>query len=123
MKTILHFALAAAFATAAPSDTQLTGAVTDTLGGAISGAMILIHWDPAGSQVGLESNVGIKQDTMLTTDTRGNFSVQLPPGFYDLFVSATAFTPASRKIRLKGERRSDSRFRLALDPKVTSELD
>jgi hypothetical protein len=84
--------------------------------------MVLIHWDPAGSTVGLDSNVGIRRDLVLTTDHRGGFAAELPSGFYDVFVSATAFTPTCRKIRLKGAAHSKFRFRLAVDPNVVSEL-
>ncbi len=100
----------------------LVGSVTDENGGAISGAMILIHWDQAGSAVGLVSNVGIKKVLALTTDEKGRFAAELPAGFYDLFVSATAFTPACRKIRLNGTVMSEPRFRLKVDPRVIREL-
>lgn len=65
---------------------------------------------------------GIKKDLVLTTDESGRFAVKLPSGFYDLFVSATAFTPSCRKIRLNGVATSEHRFRLKLDPEVISEL-
>lgn len=45
-------------------------------------------------------NIGIKQDLMLRTDERGAFTTPLPPGFYDVFVSSPAFSPACRKIRI-----------------------
>ena len=51
----------------------------------------------------LNDNTGIKDDITLTTDSNGKFSLELPPGFYDVFVTATAFTPRSDKIRLKGK--------------------
>jgi hypothetical protein len=76
--------------------------VTDSSGGAIRGAMVLVHWDSAGSTVGLNSSVGIKQDLILTTDARGSVSADLPPGFYDVFFSAMAFTPVCQKIRVNG---------------------
>jgi hypothetical protein len=117
-----YILLAVGLAAVAFGDTQFKGTVTDENGGAISGAMILIHWDPAGSAVGLESNVGIKKDLVLTTDEKGRFTAELPSGFYDLFVSATAFTPACRKIRLKGVATTEPGFRLKIDPKVMSEI-
>jgi hypothetical protein len=114
--------LAAGLAAVAFGNTLVNGTVTDENGGAISGAMILLHWDPAGSAVGLGSNVGIKKDQVLLTNGKGRFAAELPSGFYDLFVSATAFTPACRKIRLNGVAISELSFRLKVDPKVTSEL-
>ena|ERR1700722_7805218 len=91
-------------------------------GASVSGAMILLHWDPAGSEVGLKTNVGIKQDLVLRTDQKGNFVAELPLGFYDLFVSATAFTPAC-KIRLNGTAPAELRLELKADPAVMRELD
>jgi len=96
--------------------------VADSSGAGISGATILIHWDPAGSEVGLASNVGIKQDLVVKTDRDGKFAADLPPGFYDVFVSSMAFTPACRKLRLKGAAPLDVKFRMAVDPGVVKEL-
>jgi len=122
MKIINYIALCLAFAAVAVGATRVTGTVTDDSGAVIPRAMILVHWDSAGSAVGLDSNVGIKKDLVLTTDARGSVSIELPSGFYDLFVSAMAFTPACRKIRLNGAATSKISFRLAVDPKVTREL-
>jgi hypothetical protein len=117
-----YIVLAVGLVAFAFGDTRFSGTVVDENGGAISGATIQLHWDPAGSAVGLDSNVGIKRDLALTTDQNGRFAADLPSGFYDLFVSATAFTPACRKIRLKGAATAESGFRLRVDPKVVSEL-
>jgi hypothetical protein len=99
-----------------------SAALTDECGAAISGAMLLFHCDPAGSEVGLKSNVGIKKDLVLTTDQKGNFVAELPPGFYDLFVSAMGFTPSCRKIRMNDTATSEARFELKADPLVGKEL-
>lgn len=122
MKIINFIALGLAFAAVAVGETRVTGTVTDESGGVIPGAIILIHWDSAGSTVGLNSNAGIRKDLIVTTYARGSVSIELPSGFYDLFVSAMAFTPACRKIRLNGAATSRVSFRLAVDPKVTKEL-
>ena len=70
----------------------------------------------------MDSNVGIKEDVALTTGQTGEFETDLPPGFYDLFVSATAFSPVCRKIRLKDIAHPPVDFRLKADPLVTKEL-
>ena len=56
-----YIVLALGLVAVAFGDTRFNGTVTDEHGGAISGAMILLHLDPAGSAVGLKSNVGIKK--------------------------------------------------------------
>jgi hypothetical protein len=114
--------LCAGMAFADQSKIALTGQVLDSEGAAIPGATVIIHWDPSGSAVGLHTNVGIKEDVRLQTGKHGDFSVQLPPGFYDIFVSAMAFSPACRKIRLKDEKVSKFQVELRVDPLVTDEL-
>jgi hypothetical protein len=108
-------------ALAQPEEGTVRGTVIDSEGAVISKARILVHWDPAGSQVGLKTNVGIKEDREVTTDTNGEFEVCLPWGFYDMFVSAPAFSPYCQKIRVKGD--SKSRIKLNVDHLVSVELD
>ena len=72
----------------------LNGEITDELGAAVSQSRVIVHWDSSGSQAGLKSNVGISEDLILLTDEAGKFSTELPSGFYDLFVSSAAFSPA-----------------------------
>jgi hypothetical protein len=71
MRITVYMMLSVGLATVALGDARFSGAVTDESGGAIAGAMILLHWDSAGSTVGLDSNVGIKNDLVLTTDEKG----------------------------------------------------
>jgi hypothetical protein len=91
MRITVWMVLVFASTSAIFGSSRFRGNVTDASGAAISGAMILIHWDPAGSAVGLDSNIGIKKDLVLTTDATGSFATALPRGFYDLLVSAMAF--------------------------------
>src|ERR1700733_11337115 len=95
--------MVAAFILGTPAfaQTRLNGVIRDSEGGVISGATIFIHWDSSGSKIGLNTNTGIKQDLILTTDSKGMFSAEMPPGFYDIFTSATAFSPDCKKIRIK----------------------
>jgi hypothetical protein len=76
------------------------GTVTDPGGAVLSRARVLIHWDPSGgSQV--PDNIGIKDDVVTVTNNDGEFSVNLPSGFYDVFISFSAFQPEARKIRVR----------------------
>jgi hypothetical protein len=72
------------------SGETLKGAVKDSEDTPISSALGLVHWDSAGSTVGLTSNIGIKADLSIQTKGDGTFNIDLPPGFYDVFVAATA---------------------------------
>ena len=100
----------------------LKGEITDELGAAVSQSRVIVHWDSSGSQAGLKSNVGISEDLILQTDEAGKFSTELPSGFYDLFVSSAAFSPACQKIRLKQESPLSVKFKLKANPLVTKEL-
>jgi hypothetical protein len=66
--------------------------VRDSESAVIANAHVVVHWDSSGSNY-LKDNLGIKQEIAATTDSTGHFSVELPPGFYDVFVTAMAFTP------------------------------
>lgn len=102
--------------------TSFKGTVTDSAGAAIPNAMVLIHWDSAGSTVGLNSNVGIKEDLVIRTRQDGAFAVELPPGFYDVFVAAISFNPTCRKVRLKSGERGSITLRMDVAPLYTAEM-
>ena len=69
------------------------GASGGLRGAVIKGAHLLFHPDPSG-----QSKPAIRSDVMRETDAAGRFDVQLEPGFYDVCVMATAFTPQCRKV-------------------------
>jgi Carboxypeptidase regulatory-like domain len=80
--------------------TTLRGTVMDSMGAAIPNAHIIIHWDSVGLE-GVTENVGLKKDKSATSDATGHFSLDLPPGVYDVFVAAGGFYPRCEKISLK----------------------
>jgi len=107
------------------NDTGLRGMVTDIHGVAIGTGLkpkVFIHWDASGANVGLKSNVGVSADLSVETDSAGRFLVNLPPGFYDVFVSAFAFSPTCTKIRIKTGELVNFNPKLRVDPLVTKEL-
>jgi hypothetical protein len=100
----------------------LEGTVTDTEGAVIERARIFVHWDPTGSIVGLHTNVGIRHDVEIETGRNGKFRVDVPAGFYDVFISADAFSPHAEKIRVSPASRVTMNRRLPADPLVGKEL-
>ena len=108
--------------TLASDTTVLKGTITDSEGAAIRGARVLVHWDQSGARVGLKSNVGLQQDLILETNAKGEFRAELHPGFYDVFVTANAFSPQCRKIRIKPGETATYNTTLKADPLVTSEM-
>jgi hypothetical protein len=69
----------------------------------------------------VSTNVGFERELVVKSDIRGHFGAELPPGFYDVFVSATAFSPGCRKVRIRQADQS-IQFRLKADPLVVAEL-
>jgi hypothetical protein len=112
----------AVIAPAIASGATLKGVVKDSSDTPLSGAMVLIHWDPAGNTAGLRSNIEMKTDLSIRTKDDGTFTADLPSGFYDIFVAATTFTPTSRKIRMKVGEAQEITFDLSLDALYTAEM-
>ena len=100
----------------------LSGSVVDSEGAAIANAHIIVHWDGSGSSY-LKDNLGIKQDLTAASDSSGQFSFELPSGFYDVFVTALAFSPHSDKIRLKGMETKNYKVKLNVSEVTSKELD
>ncbi len=121
MKRTILLALAFCLSAGAQSKFELSVTVLDQLGAVISNAQVRVHWDPSGSKVGLKDNIGVSQDVVLQTDKTGHAKIEIPPGFYDVFVAAPAFTPQAFKVRVKAEREGVL-FKLKPDPLVTAEL-
>ena len=117
------FLLAMASPVQLTAETLLRGTVRGSEGGAVAEAVVFIHWDPSGSEVGLDINIGIKEDLVVRTDRRGDFAVKLPPGFYDVLITGMALTPVCRKIRIREGHATTFSPRLAADPQVSKELD
>jgi hypothetical protein len=71
----------------------IKGRVLDSEGAVIKGAHLLFHPDSSG-----QSKPGSRSDMVRETDAAGRFDIRLHPGFYDVCVMATAFTPECRKV-------------------------
>lgn len=122
MRVFLMLLLAALAAGTGLADTRLKGTVRDSSGTPIPGAMVLIHWDSAGSTAGVANNVGLKEQRVVRADASGSFSLDLPSGFYDVFVAAPTFTPTCRKIRMKVGEAQEISFSMNADPLYTAEI-
>jgi hypothetical protein len=107
---------------AGPPKSVVKGVVTDSTGGVIPRARVILHWDQSGARVGLVTNVGVSEDIVVETNKDGEVSTELPPGFYDLFVSAMAFSPDCRKVRIQPGESATYSFKLKADPLVAKEL-
>jgi hypothetical protein len=106
----------------ADPQSAISGQITDSEGAVIANARVLVHWDSSGSTVGIRDNIGIKQDVIVVTDANGHYSVNVPTGFFDLFVSAMAFTPTAVKVRVRQGKPTTLNTKLNVDPLVLKEL-
>jgi hypothetical protein len=93
------------------------GQVTDSEGAAIKGAHVLFHLDPSG-----RAKPATSVDAVRETSVAGYFEVQLDPGFYDVCVMATAFTPECGKILVSKQGDVGHDVRLNADPLVIKHL-
>lgn len=74
----------------------LRGTAVDAEGAAVK-VRVLIRWDPVGLDE-VADNTGSAEDRTVTADRTGHFSLELPPGVYDVFVSAPGFFPHCEKL-------------------------
>jgi|SRR5580698_4832062 hypothetical protein len=100
----------------------LTGTLVDNMGAAVQNARVIIHWDAVGLD-SIKENVGIKEDEIATTKADGQFSVELPPGVYDIFVSAAGFSPHCDKVSLKGTQARHYKAKLKVSRMLRIQLD
>ena len=94
--------------------------VSDELGAAIPRAKLLVRWDP--SSRGVEALKEEIADATSLADERGNITMELMPGFYDVMVTSPAFTPSCQKVRIKTGVPFSIAFKLKADPLVTAEI-
>jgi carboxypeptidase family protein len=105
-----------------PARVLLQGTVSDGDGNLLTNAQLIVHWDPVGANSGLTTNVGIPEDRFLKTDTHGAYYAEIPPGFYDVLITAPGFTPTCSKIRLKPAENQTLSAKLLADTAVKAEL-
>jgi hypothetical protein len=65
---------------------------------------------------------GLTEDLRLTADRAGGFAAKLAPGFYDVAVFASAFSPQAFKVRLRTAKAALSKIKLVVDPLECEEL-
>jgi len=92
----------------------ISGTVRDSEGGVISKARITIVNDPS---LPVKDTV----DKVVASDEKGQFAVTVVSGFYDVFVSAPAFSPTCTKVRVTEADPAIYSPRLGVDPLVIKE--
>lgn len=100
----------------------LSGIVRDATNSGVPNAHVTIHWDPTGSPNPMADGKA-RQDISVTTDKNGKFSVVLPSGYYDIFVSAPAFDPQCEKLHVNDHGTKRFEVRLLLSRITMKEMD
>jgi hypothetical protein len=114
--TALVFILCSSAAVAVSSGI-VRGQVSDSEGAVTQRAHLLFHPDTSGRSQSVPA-----ADVVRETDAMGRFDVQLEPGFYDVCIMATAFTPECRKILVSKEEIVQHDARLKVDPLISQHL-
>jgi hypothetical protein len=100
----------------------LSGTIADDYNGVIANAYVIIRWHPVGLD-GVKDNPGMKEDKTATTDSGGHFTIEVPAGVYDIFVSAAGFAPHSEKITLKAKGNPPYEVQLSVTRMIKIKLD
>jgi hypothetical protein len=114
LRTAICSALLLNAEVALSSTNSISGTVKDSEDAVINKAKIIIHRD---SSVAGKENA----DTVVTSGKNGQFTVEVVPGFYDIFVSAPAFSPQCTKVRVRDAEPAIYMPRLRADPLVIKE--
>lgn len=114
-RTVIFSTLMLHVGIASCSASSISGTVRDSEGAVISGAKIIVYRDSsiAGST---ES-----KDLVTISNQNGQFTLEAVPGFYDIFVSAPAFSPQCMKLHVREAAPAIYMPRLHADPLVTKE--
>ena len=95
----------------------IKGKVSDAGGSPIANAYVILHADLAG-----RTNQAAVLDQVRQTDQAGLFKIQLEPGFYDVCVTAMAFSPVCKKVLVTGSKVTEHDVNLTVDPLVSEHL-
>jgi hypothetical protein len=79
-----------------PSKSTMQGSSNGTLEGSVQDAFEHASITPAYILVHRDA-----RDIRVSVNSLGRYSVELAPGFYDVFVSARGFDPACQKVRVE----------------------
>lgn len=95
----------------------LKGEVTDAAGAVLGHALVrLERWTIDKDRM----HPVIDSDLVVYTDSKGQYSVQVERGLYDVFISSGAFTPVAKKVRIDPSKETVFSPQLKFDPLVQS---
>lgn len=119
-RTILAIVLVFMLALSAESQSAIRGRVTDSEGAVIAKACVFLHRDP--SSPASDSKKNSNDFVSVLTDSSGEYTLTVPAGFYDVFVSAPVFTPIAAKVIVKNHQPVKFDAKLYVDAQVSKEI-
>jgi hypothetical protein len=106
--------ISASVAHGADATGTFRGVVRDPDGAIVADATILIqHWQLKDGSL---SHPLPLREPLVYTDSQGRFSVQLPPGIYDVFISFPIFSPIAKQVRIEAGRKTKVKCDLRASP-------
>lgn len=116
---LIVFPVACLAIEAAPAQSpgNLKGTIKDPVGAFIARAFVVVHPDTAGLP-----SIDNRDTVTLTSDAKGSFTLDVKPGFYDVCVMASAFTPQCKKVQVKEGKISSQTFILRISPLVEKQI-
>ena len=95
---------------------QLVGTVEDPNGAPVEQVCLRVqHW----SLDNPNRKAMLVEDATVTRSDQGRFKVDLPPGIYDVFLSAPSFEPVARSVKIKVGKETQLRLKLKSGRYVT----
>ncbi|HEY6936770.1 MAG TPA: carboxypeptidase-like regulatory domain-containing protein [Terriglobales bacterium] len=98
---------------------RVSGVVRDSMDAVIANAYVSVHWNlglPKGPRVAK------LKDMSVTTDALGRYSVVVVPGYYDICVHATAFSPTCTTVKAEQGASVTYDPKLKMSPLISSEI-
>ncbi len=93
------------------------GVVLDAMEAPLPGAVVFVHhWKLKGHSLNDPQSV---MEPVVRTDSQGRFSVQLPPGTYEVFVAYPTFAPYAKRVRVESGRELILECKLEFDALTT----
>ena len=86
----------------AKANGTLRGVVRDPAGAVVADATVLVqYWERKDGSLSRPIPL---MEPLILTDSQGRFSVQLPPGVYDVFISFPVFAPTAQEVRIEADK-------------------
>lgn len=110
------FALAVHASTGREPAGTLSGVVCESHGALVYGANVVIQsWK---SDMKMSGRITYTINSVLATDGKGEFSLRLEEGRYDVFIAYPVCLPVSKRVKVEANKETKLEFELKEDPQI-----